>query len=394
MNILVINAGSSSIKYQLIEAPSGTVKCTGQVERIGFSDAIFTHKKANEKSQETLAILTHEAGMQKIAVALMDSKIGVIETVSEIGAVGHRVVHGGSRFTETILITEDVKESIRKLFDLAPLHNPANLTGIEIAETVFPSAKQVAVFDTAFHQSLPREAYQYAIANSFLEDHKIRVYGFHGTSHKYVSEQAIDYLGKSSSKIISIHLGNGCSITAIKDGKSIDTSLGFGPMNGLVMGTRSGDVDQSVIVYMHQGLGMSMEDINKLLQKESGLKGLTGFSDLREIEKAAEDGNQDCINALKITAYRIKKFIGSYVAALNGLDAMVFTAGIGENSQTMRKLVCEDLNALGITIDLEKNNQRSKQVLEIQQNDASVKVLVIPTNEELEIARQSYALIT
>jgi len=394
MNILVINAGSSSIKYQLIEAVSGTVKCTGQVERIGFPDAIFTHKRGDEKFEEVLPILTHEAGMKRIAKALMNKNVGVIEDVSEIEAVGHRVVHGGSRFTETTLITEDVKESIRNLFDLAPLHNPANLTGIEIAETVFPSAKQVAVFDTAFHQTLPRQAYQYAIANTFLEDHKIRVYGFHGTSHKYVSEQAIDYLGKTSSKIITIHLGNGCSMSAIKDGKSIDTSLGFGPMNGLVMGTRSGDVDQSVIFYMHQGLGMSMEDINKLLQKGSGLKGLTGFSDLREIEKAAQEGNQDCINALKITAYRIKKFIGSYVAALNGLDAIVFTAGIGENSQTMRKLVCEDLEVLGITIDLEKNNKQSKQVHEIQQDTASVKVLVIPTNEELEIARQSFTLLS
>jgi acetate kinase len=394
MNILVINAGSSSIKYQLIEAISGEVKCTGQVERIGFSDAIFTHKKAADKHQETLPILTHEAGMQKIASTLRDAKIGVIQDVSEIEAVGHRVVHGGSRFTETTLITEEVKESIRKLFDLAPLHNPANLTGIEIAETFFPSAKQIAVFDTAFHQTLPREAYQYGIANTFLSDHKIRVYGFHGTSHKYVSEQAIDYLGKPSSKIITIHLGNGCSITAVKDGKSIDTSLGFGPMNGLVMGTRSGDIDQSVIFYMHHTLGMSMEDINKLLQKESGLKGLTGFSDLREIEQAAQEGNADCINALKITAYRIKKFIGSYVAALNGLDAIVFTAGIGENSQTMRKLVCDDLDALGITLDMEKNSQRSKGIQEIQQNDASVKVLVIPTNEELEIAKQSYGLLS
>lgn len=366
----------------------------GQVERIGFPDAIFTHKKESEKHEEILPILTHEIGMRKIAWALMNTTIGVIQHVSEIEAVGHRVVHGGSRFTETTLITQEVKESIRNLFDLAPLHNPANLTGIEIGETVFSSAKQVAVFDTAFHQTLPQEAYQYAIANTFLDDHNIRVYGFHGTSHKYVSEEAIKYLNTPSNKIITIHLGNGCSMSAIKDGKSVDTSLGFGPMNGLVMGTRSGDIDQSVIFYMHQGLGMSMDDINKLLQKESGLKGLTGFSDLREIEKAAQQGNQDCINALKITAYRIKKYIGSYVATLNGLDAIVFTAGIGENSETMRKLVCEDLDGLGITIDLKKNSQRSKEIAEIQRDGASVKVLVIPTNEELEIAKQSYALLS
>lgn len=394
MNILVINAGSSSIKYQLIEASTETVKCSGQVERIGFTDAIFTHKKQDQKFQETISILDHVEGMNKISSALLDENIGVIKDVSEIAAVGHRVVHGGSRFTETTLINEDVKTSIRALFDLAPLHNPPNLTGIEIAEKIFPSAKQIAVFDTAFHQSLPQEAYQYAIPNKYLVESKIRAYGFHGTSHKYVSEKAIQYLNKESSKIITIHLGNGCSMAAVKDGKSIDTSLGFGPMNGLVMGTRSGDVDQSVIFYMYNKLGMSMEKINQTLQKESGMMGLTGFSDLREIENAAQEGNQDCLNALKIAAYRIKKYIGSYAAALNGLDAIVFTAGIGENSEMMRKLVCENLDYLGIGINPEKNRLKTTSIREIQRESDATKVLVIPTNEELEIAKQSYQLLS
>lgn len=393
MNILVINAGSSSIKYQLIEMPKGTVKCVGIVERIGFSDAIFKHEKEKEKYQEIAAILTHKDGMQKIATILMDNQFGVISNVREIDAIGHRVVHGGSRFTKTVLINKTIKQSISQLSELAPLHNPANLIGIDISESVFPKAKQIAVFDTAFHQSMPKEAYQYAIPQKFLNEDKIRAYGFHGTSHKYISEKAIEHLQKSDSKIITIHLGNGCSMSAIKDGKCIDTSLGFGPMNGLVMGTRSGDVDPSVIFYMHNSLGISVKEINSILQKESGLKGLTGFSDLREIEEAAQQGNKDCLNALKIATYRIKKYIGSFTAALNGLDGIVFTAGIGENSETIRKMTCENLDYLGIEIDVDKNLVRSKTLREIQNNNSKVKILVIPTNEEIEIAKQSYALL-
>lgn len=393
MNILVINAGSSSIKYQLIEMPEGNVKCVGLVERIGFSDAIFTHKKGTIKHQEVLLIKGHEDGMNKISTTLMDPKIGVISNVNEIDAVGHRVVHGGSKYTKTELITNNVKQNIKDLSELAPLHNPANLIGIEISETVFPTAKQIAVFDTAFHQTLPKHAYQYAIPKRFLEENGIRTYGFHGTSHKYVSEKAIEYLNKESSKIITIHLGNGCSMSAIKNGKCIDTSLGFGPMNGLVMGTRSGEVDPSIIFYMNQSLGMNMKDINTMLQKESGLKGLTGFSDLREIEKAAKEGNKDCSNALKIMSYRIQKYIGSYIAILNGIDAIVFTAGIGENSQTTREMVCNNLEYLGINIDSNKNDKKSEMLQEIQTNEAKVKILVIPTNEEIEIAEQAYTLL-
>ena len=394
MNILVLNAGSSSIKYQVIEMPSQTVKCVGLVERIGFEDAIFTHEKNDEKYSEIVSILNHEIGLQRIAKTLLDAKIGVINSVDEIDAVGHRVVHGGNKFSETVIITEDVKNNIHDLFDLAPLHNPANLKGIEIAETIFTSAKQIAIFDTAFHQTMPKEAYQYAIPNSFLDTHKIRAYGFHGTSHKYVSEKAIEFLGeKSSKKIITIHLGNGCSMAAIKDGKCIETSMGFAPSNGLIMGTRCGDIDQSVIFFLMKKLNKSMDEVANLLNKESGLQGLAGFSDLREISEKAANGNSDCQNALNLAAYRIKKYIGSYTAVLNGVNAIVFTAGIGENSAIMRALACKNLDFLGIDLDENKNNLRSKGIREIQSNKSKIKILIIPTNEEIEIAKQSYQLL-
>lgn len=394
MNILVLNAGSSSLKYQVIEMPSQTVKCIGLVEKIGFDNAIFTHEKNNEKFSEVVSILNHETGLQKIAKTLLDPKIGVINSVDEIEAVGHRVVHGGNKFSKTAVITDEVKKSIRDLFDLAPLHNPANLTGIEIAETIFTSAKQIAIFDTAFHQTMPKEAYQYAIPNSFLDKHKIRAYGFHGTSHKYVSEKAIEYLGeKSSKKIITIHLGNGCSMAAIKDGKSIETSMGFAPSNGLIMGTRCGDIDQSVIFFLMKKLNKTADEVANLLNKESGMQGLTGFSDLREISEKAANGNTDCQNALNLAAYRIKKYIGAYASILNGLDAVIFTAGIGENSALMRKLTCENLDFLGIDLNEQQNNIRSKDIREIQNKTSKVKILVIPTNEEIEIAKQSYQLL-
>jgi acetate kinase len=393
MNILVLNAGSSSLKYQVIEMPSETVKCVGLIERIGTDNAIFTHEKEGEKYSEILPIKNHEIGLQNITKTLLDAKIGVINAVDEIEVVGHRIVHGGSKFSKTTIVNQEVKDSIRELFDLAPLHNPANLTGIEIAETIFTSAKQIAIFDTAFHQTMPKVAYQYAIPNSYLEDHKIRAYGFHGTSHKYVSEKAIEYLGEKSKNLITIHLGNGCSMTAIKDGESIETSLGFGPTNGLIMGTRAGDIDQSVIFFLMKKLNKSAEEVNNLLQKESGLKGLTGFSDLREISEKAAKGNIDCQNALDLASHRIKKYIGSYAAILNGLDAIVFTAGIGENSSLMREMACENLNFLGIELDDLKNKIRSKEITEIQSKNSKVKILVIPTNEEIEIAKQSYQLL-
>ncbi|AUC23693.1 acetate kinase [Polaribacter sejongensis] len=393
MNILVINAGSSSLKYQLIEMPSQTVKCVGLVERIGMQDAIFTHKKDDKKHSEVTPILDHEVGLKKIAKALLDPELGVINSVDEIKAIGHRVVHGGSRYSGTVLITEKVKFNIKDLFDLAPLHNPAHLTGIEVAETIFTSAKQTAVFDTAFHQTMPKEAYQYAIPTIYLKENKVRAYGFHGSSHKYVSEKAIEHLGEKSSKIITIHLGNGCSMSAIKDGKCIDTTMGFSPTNGLVMGTRAGDIDQSVIFFLMKKFNKSADEVNDILQKESGMKGLTGYSDLREIEEKAGNGNEECQIALNLAGYRIRKFIGAYTAALNGLDAIIFTAGIGENSILMRQMSCENLEFFGIELDEQKNDIRSKEIREIQQDTGKVKILVIPTNEELEIAKETYDLL-
>ncbi|HIP47833.1 MAG TPA: acetate kinase [Lutibacter sp.] len=393
MKILVINSGSSSIKYQLIVLPENQVICKGMVERIGEKDSQIHYHSEKHQIDDLINIPTHQIGLEQIALLLLCPKKGVINNADEIVAVGHRVVHGGSVFAQTTLIDKIVKKVIQNLASIAPLHNPPNLMGIEVAEKVFPKAKQVAVFDTAFHQSIPEVAHRYAIPNELYEKENIRVYGFHGTSHQYVSKKAISFLGKEKSKIISIHLGNGCSITAIKDGKSIDTSLGFGTMNGLIMGTRSGDLDPSVVLFLEQHLGYSSIDITNLLQKESGMLGLTGMSDLRDIEEAAAKGEKMPQLALAMTVYRIKKYIGSYTVAMNGLDALVFTAGIGENSDVIRKLVCTDLDFLGISLDLKKNAVRSKEIRTIESSDSKVKILIIPTNEELEIAEQTYQLI-
>ena len=393
MQILVLNSGSSSLKFQLFSMPKGTIICSGLIERIGFEDAKFKFKSQNDSIEIETPILDHKTGLKLLAKQLLDKTTGVLKSPDDISVVGHRVVHGGKHFNKTTEITQAVKDKIKALFRLAPLHNPANLEGIEVAEDIFPNAKQVAVFDTAFHQSIPEYAYKYAIPNEFLDQYNIRVYGFHGTSHKYVSKKAIDFLGKKESKIITIHLGNGCSMTAVKNGKSIDHSLGFSPLGGLIMGTRSGDIDPSIIFYLNERLGYSISEINSILLKKSGMLGLTGLSDLRDIQKQASEGNKECQLALQMNAYRIKKYIGSYAAILNGLDAIVFTAGIGENSEVIRELVCKELDFLGIYLDKEKNEMRSKDFREIQQENSKVKVLVIPTNEELEIAKQAMSLI-
>ncbi|MDD5149234.1 MAG: acetate kinase [Flavobacterium sp.] len=392
MKIIIINSGSSSIKYQLIEMPSNEVICSGMIDRIGLETSNLSYVTNTNKIEESLPIENHKIGLEKIAHLLMDEKVGVIKSTQEISAVGHRVVHGGSNFTSTTIINKEVKDKIKQLFELAPLHNPANLEGINVATAIFNTAKQVAVFDTAFHQTMPVVAYKYAVPNYLLTENKIRVYGFHGTSHKYVSEKAIKYL-QNSSKIITIHLGNGCSMTAIKDGKSMDTTLGFGPMNGLIMGTRSGDIDQSVIFYLVNTLGYSFDAVSTMLNKQSGMLGLTGFSDLRDIESNAAQGNTDCQLALAMNAYRIKKYIGSYAAALNGLDAIIFTAGIGENSSYIRQLVCTDMEYFGIELDEAKNEMRSKEIREINTPQSRTKILVVPTNEEIEIANQVYELL-
>ena len=394
MKILVINSGSSSIKFQLIEMPDKKILVSGMVERIGLEQSKVQLDIGGHSIEELKDISNHEQGLEMVAELLLDPSIAILKNADEIDAIGHRVVHGGSTFSKTVIIDEDVKGKIKELFNLAPLHNPHNFKGIEVSEKIFKRAVQIAVFDTSFFQSIPEVAYRYAIPEKFYLENKIRTYGFHGTSHKYVSEKAIQHLQKNQSKIITIHLGNGCSITAIKDGKSIEHSLGFGPMNGLVMGTRSGDIDQSVIFYLMDELGYSSKEVKSILQENSGMMGLTGFSDLREIQLNAEKGDERCILALKINAYRVKKYIGSYAAILNGLDAIVFTAGIGENSDLIRRLICSKMDYLGIEIDNEKNEMRRKDLREIQSVNSKVQVLVIPTNEEIEIAQQSYQLLS
>lgn len=393
-NVLVINSGSSSLKFQLIEMPSEKVMASGMVERIGLEGSKAYYKTEDFSTTKELKVPDHAVALKTVTELLMDEKRGVIESPEDINAIGHRVVHGGKTFSKTIVIDEEVKKAVKNLFSLAPLHNPANLKGIEVAEELFPKAIQVAVFDTAFHSTIPQKAAQYAIPNSLYEEDHIQVYGFHGTSHKYVTRQAQDYLKNDKLKIVSIHLGNGCSITAVKDGKSIDHSLGFAPVNGLIMGTRSGDIDQSVIFYMIEHLGYTPEQVSDILHKKSGMYGLTGYSDLRDIEEQAEQGNVQCQLALQMNAYRIKKYIGAYATIMNGLDAVIFTAGIGENSNVIRKVVCDDMDYLGFELDKTRNILRSKDIRQISTDASRVKVLVIPTNEELEIAKQVEKLVS
>jgi acetate kinase len=397
MNIFVVNSGSSSIKYQLFKMPVEKPVCSGLVERIGLENSIITHKIILDRDEKiitkTIKISNHEEGLHAVTKLLTDVEIGVIKKPTEIEVVGHRVVHGGETFAATTIITKSVKEKIKKLFTLAPLHNPANFLGIEVAEKIFTKAKQVAVFDTAFHQTLPQKAFRYAIPKSFYSEHHIRAYGFHGTSHKYVSGKAMEYLNKPDAKLITIHLGNGCSMAAVKNRKSVDTSMGFSPLSGLVMGTRSGDIDPSIIFHLINQLGFGPEEVNNLLNKKSGMLGLTGFPDMRDIGKAVQEGHKDAEIALEIYAYRIKKYIGAYAAVLNGLDAIVFTAGVGENDVNTRRRVCHEMQFLGIHLDEKKNKTPSTAIREINSGDSRVKILVIPTNEELEIAKQCYELL-
>ena len=400
MKTLVINAGSSSIKYQLFNMESSKVLAAGLAERIGESLGRIKHRVSdvnqNQEIIQDLKIKDHRQGLLKIVELLTDTQFGVIETPAEIRAVGHRVVHGGEKFSQPTVITAEVRATIKELSPLAPLHNPANLTGIEVATEVFPQATQVAVFDTAFHQTMPAKAYRYAIPQTLYDDHRIRSYGFHGTSHLYVSKIAIDYLRKPSNntKIITLHLGNGASVAAVHDGKSIDTSMGFSPLPGLMMGTRSGDIDPAIVFYLGRNLGMSVDEIDTLLNKKSGLIGICGDNDLRDIQKRKEDGDPSATIALEMYSYRVKKYIGAYVAALNGLDALVFTAGAGENNSAVRWLSCMGLNYLGIALDKSKNDRGVVgTVTEIQNAESKVKVLIIPTNEELEIAQQTLNLI-
>ena len=397
MNIFIINSGSSSIKYQLFKMPQQNPVCSGLVERIGFGDAVITHKtflNGEEKIlKKNVQLANHEEGLHEVAGLLTQKDIAVIDNPYQIDVVGHRVVHGGETFNTTTIITQEVKDKIEQLFSLAPLHNPANFLGIEVAEKIFFKAKQVAVFDTAFHQTLPEKAFRYAIPENFYTEHHIRAYGFHGTSHKYVSEQAAAYLKNKNAKIITIHLGNGCSITAVNAGKAVDTSMGLGPLNGLVMGTRSGDIDPSVIFHLIEHLNYSAKEVSELLNKKSGMLGLTGMNDMRDINKAIRDGNKPAILATELYTYRIKKYIGAYISVMNGVDAIIFTAGVGENSPEIRRQVCTDMEFFGIHLDQEKNKNITGLLSEINTLDSRVKILVIATNEEVEIAKQCYDLL-
>jgi len=393
MNILIINVGSSSIKYQILSMPSENVVCEGIAERIGNDKAQLKYKSKHTVISEVENIPNHKVGIEKITQLILHPEKGVLNNTNEISAVAHRVVHGGNSFSNTTLITNKVKQKIKELSVLAPLHNPVNLEGIELAEKMFPDAKQIAVFDTAFHQTIPQLAKQYAIPNTLFTENEIQQYGFHGTSHKYVSEKAVEFLNQKIEKLITIHLGNGCSITAIKNGKSIDHSMGFAPSNGLIMGSRSGDIDHALIFYLVDNLGYKLDQVKEMLNKNSGMLGLTGFSDLRDIQSEAEKGDPQCMLALEMNAYRIKKYIGAYTAAMNGLDTIVFTAGIGENSSLIRKLVCIEMEYLGISLDIKKNQTISSQVRHIHADVSKVKIIIVPTNEELEIAKQAYSLI-
>ncbi len=396
MIILIINAGSSSVKYQMFRMPETKPLCSGLAERIGVSGKI-THKKFQENDQvvvsEELPLQTYEAAMQAITRLLTDEVAGVINSTDEVEVVGHRVVHGGETFARTTIITDEVKAKVQELFALAPLHNPPNYTGIVEAEKIFKNAIHVGVFDTAFHQSMPEKAFRYAIPPDLYYGEKIRVYGFHGTSHLYVSHKAAEIMQNPAAKIVTIHLGNGSSMAAIKHGKSMDTTMGFGPLGGLIMGTRSGDIDPAIIFHLHTEKGYSANQISQLLNKDSGMLGLTGHSDMRDITKMMHEGNESAKLAYEMYAYRIKKYIGSYAAVLNGLDAIVFTAGVGENDARVRELVCEEMEFLGIHLDKEKNALRSSEARDVSQEGAKVRIFIIPTNEELEIAEQCYALI-
>ena len=376
--------------------PAQTLLASGMVEKIGEPEAHIIQEvfqgpdNAIAIVDKKLPVEDHRTGLDLIVKLLLDSKEGAVTSTSDIDAVGHRVVHGGDHFSQPVVVDDMIYSQLEALNYLAPLHNPANLLGIEVARKVFGRTKQVAVFDTAFHQSIPDYAFRFAIPNTYYKDHKLRVYGFHGLSHQYVSREASEYLRKPLDQFnaITIHLGNGCSMTAIKNGKSVDTSMGLTPMGGLMMGTRSGDIDPSVILFLSKKLNLSMEEIDKLLNKESGLKGLTGENDLRNILRRYEEKDPAAQLAIEIYVYRIKKYLGAYAAVLGHLDAIVFTAGVGENSTFIRERVCDNLDILGLRLDPTKNSVVGKVIQEIQADEREIKILVVPTNEELEIALQ------
>ena len=395
MNILVINCGSSSLKYQLINSETEGVLAKGLCERIGIDGMLTYQPEGGEKQKSEIAMPTHTEAINAVLAALTNEKSGVIKSLSEVGAVGHRVVHGGEKFTSSCLINDESMKAIEECNDLAPLHNPANLIGIRACQELMPGVPMVAVFDTAFHQTMPDVAYTYGIPYEYYEKYKVRRYGFHGTSHSYVSKRTAEIVGKpyDQMKIIVCHLGNGASISAVNCGKSVDTSMGLTPLEGLVMGTRSGDLDPAIIDFVGKKEGLSLDEMNEVLNKKSGMLGISGVSsDGRDLEAAAETGNKRAQLALDVFDYRVIKYIGAYAAAMNGVDEIAFTAGIGENNIKMRKDVCSSLTYLGVKLDEEKNNVRGEERI-ISADDSKVQVLLVPTNEELAIARETLALV-
>ena len=392
MNILIINAGSSSLKYQLMDPDTGVVSAKGLCERI-YIDGRLTHNANGKKVVKDIPMPTHSEAIQAVLAILVDPVDGVIKSTAEIDAVGHRVLHGGMEFFDSCIINDEVIAAIEKCIPLGPLHNHANLMGIRACQAVMPTTPQVAVFDTAFHMTMPPVAYRYAIPTEYYKNDSIRRYGFHGTSHKYVTKRAIELMGRKDMKLINCHLGNGSSLSAVKDGKCQDTSMGLTPLAGVPMGTRSGDLDPAVVQFVMNKYKMTPDEALNMLNKKSGVLALSGVSsDFRDIEGEAEKGNEDCALALNKFAYEVRKYIGSYAAALGGLDCLVFTAGVGENSASMRARICEGLEFLGVKIDPEKNNVRGKEAI-ISADDSKVTVWVIPTNEELMIAQDTAELV-
>ena len=396
MKILVLNCGSSSLKYQLVDMDNEAVLCKGLVERIGIEGSILKHEKDGMEGKHIVEepMKDHKDAIGHVLSAVADSKVGAVKEMSEIDAVGHRIVHGGEKFASSAVLTDEVVAAIKDCSDLAPLHNPANLMGVEACKAILPDVPMVAVFDTAFHQTMPKKSFMYGLPHELYTKHGVRRYGFHGTSHLYVSQKAAEMLGKKPEevKIITCHLGNGASITAVDGGKSVDTSMGLTPLEGLIMGTRCGDIDPAIIPFVMKKEGLDADGVDRLRNKESGVYGLTGISsDVWVLADAAGEGNELAINALDAYAQRVKKYIGAYAAEMNGVDAIVFTAGLGENGISMREKICADMDFMGIKLDAEKNNVRGKDRV-ISADDSKVKVLLIPTNEELMIARDTLRL--
>ncbi len=397
MKVLVINCGSSSLKYQVLDMTNEALLAKGLVERIGIKGSLINHEKTGqEKFKLEVPMKNHKDAIGHVLEALLDKDHGVLASMEDIGAVGHRVVHAGEKYAYSVKINQDVIDALEECTDLAPLHNPPNLLGIAACKELMPNTPMVGVFDTAFHQTMNPEVFIYAIPYEYYDKYRVRRYGFHGTSHKYVAERAAEILGKDSNnfKVITCHLGNGASITAVKDGKCINTSMGFTPLEGLVMGTRSGDIDPAIISFLAEKEGISVDAVNTILNKKSGVMGISGVSsDFRDLETAAEEGNRRAELAIKVFAHRVKFYIGAYIAELNGADAIVFTAGVGENDIGMRSLILQEMDHLGIRLDEKANDVRGKETI-ISTEDSRVKVLLVPTNEELMIARDTYHIIS